>query len=100
MLRHNDSAVISLPKNTEITLSEDNEGCRTTVRFGNGAEEECNSRQFVLSEPTDLTVTNTISGVIPTGVAGFVVPSVLLLMIPLFPIGCVLSSRKRRRNAA
>ena len=99
-MRHNDTAIISLPKDTAITLAEDNAGYRTTFRFGDAEAEECASRQFVLTDPTDLTVTNTCSGVIPTGIAGSAVSSGMLLIIPLLPIGCVLYSRRRRRYAA
>ena len=98
-MRHNDTVVISLPKDTEIMLSEDNEGCRTTFRFGDAEAEECASSQFILTEPTDLTVTNTCAGIIPTGIAKSGIASLLLFMIPIFPIGCVFYTRKRRRYA-
>lgn len=96
-MQHNDIVVISLPKDTEITLTEDNENYLTTFRFSDGEAEECASRQFVLTGPADLTVTNTRSGIIPTGIAGSAVVSVLLFIIPLLPITCILYNRKRRR---
>jgi hypothetical protein len=99
-MRHNDTVVISLPKDTDITLAEDNEGYRTTFRFGDAEAEECASKLFVLTEATDLTVTNTCSGIIPTGIAGSAVPAVLLVILPLFPLGCILYCKKRRRTAA
>ena len=100
VLRHRDTAVISLPKGTEITIAEESAGCRTTFCLSGGAEEECVSKQFVLTEPTDLTVTNTFSGILPTGIAGSAVTSLLLLMLPVFPIGSVMICKKRRRRAA
>ena len=99
-MRHNDTVVLTLPKETNITLAEDNDGYRTTFRFGDAEAEECASKQFVLTEAADLTVTNTCSGILPTGIAGSAVPAVLLVILPLFPLGCILYCKKRRRSVA
>ena len=99
-MRHNDTVVFSLPLDTEISIAEDNEGYTTTFRLGNAEAEECASKQFVLTAPTDLEITNTFSSVIPTGIEGSAFASVLLLIIPVFPLGCVFYCRKRRRRSA
>ena len=64
-----DDVVIIIPEKADVTISEDSEGYVSNFRLdGETAGEEVSSRTFLVESSTKLTVTNTKTGQIPTGV--------------------------------
>jgi len=68
-MSHDDDVVIIIPEKADVTISEDSEGYVSNFRLdGETAGEEVSSRTFLVESSTKLTVTNTKTGQIPTGV--------------------------------
>ena len=67
-MRHDDVIIFLIPVGAEVTVTEDNEEYKTTFKLGEADAEELNSKEFTVSEDVTLLVTNTLDGVVPTGV--------------------------------
>lgn len=97
-MKHNDVVIISVPPGTDITVTEDNEDYNTSFRLGSGGEEKVNTKRFIVTEPTELIVTNSISGMIPTGVSSSFLLSFAAFILPIAPICYIMRNRRRKRE--
>ena len=68
-MKHSDLVIIDLPAGVDITISEANENYTTTFKLNDSAAVEQNSATFSLEGDSQLDVTNTLNGVLPTGIA-------------------------------
>ena len=98
-LGHDDSVVITIPADKEITISENAESYNASFKLGDGTAEETSSKTFTISEDTELVVTNTKESILPTGVE----THLLLLILSFFGIIVVLTllilnNRKLKRE--
>ena len=79
----NDTVTIMLPKGTDITVTEANEGYNTTFTLGEGEAENVSTKTFRLSGDTSLDVINRLDTPIPTGVFDgsiSIIPALLALL--------------------
>ena len=67
-MRHDDIVVISLPTNTEVTISENSEDYKPSFKLGTADAEDGNTKTFTVSDDITLAFTNTRDGIIPTGI--------------------------------
>lgn len=67
-LCHGESVTITLPTGVSISLNESNENYTTTFKLGDEDAEEGSSYEFELADDAELNVTNTLNGVVPTGI--------------------------------
>lgn len=67
-LCHGESVTITLPTGVSITLNESNENYTTTFKLGDEDAKEGSSYEFELADDAELNVTNTLNGVVPTGI--------------------------------
>ena len=82
-LAHNDTVTIMLPKGTNITVTEANEGYNTTFTLGEGEAENVSTKTFRLTGDTALDVINRLDMPIPTGVFDgsiSIIPALLALL--------------------
>lgn len=98
-MKHGDEVAISLPMGVDITITEDNGEYSTKFKLGDADAETTATKTFVLSEETTLVVTNSLDGVIATGIASTVSASMMLFLLPILPIGWILYGRRKRRAA-
>ena len=66
-LRHGDTAVITLPKNLAVTVTEENENYQTTFQLGGEEAETTASKTFVITDSQTLDVVNKRHLLLPTG---------------------------------
>ncbi len=95
-MKNNDVVLIVLPPEADITVSEDNEGYKTTFALGKNSPEAVNEKTFRLTESEILVVTNDLSGTIPTGIPDSLKLAIMLTLLPAFPAGYILYRKKRR----
>ena len=67
-LKHNDTCTVILPRGKNVTISENNENYISSFQLGSAPEEKTNHKTFVLDGNITLAVTNTLDGVLPTGI--------------------------------
>ncbi len=94
-LGHEDSITIVLPKNTEVTISEDNEGYVSSFKLGSLGAENVNEKTFTVVEDTALVVTNTLNAEIPTGVS---IPVGMLVLAGLIAFGGIFGTIMRQKK--
>ena len=69
LMRNDDTVIIILPKNSVVTITEQNEDYKTKFKLNGGDEEEVNEKTFSLTnDNVELNVTNIRSAVLPTGI--------------------------------
>ena len=96
LLAHGDEVKIVLPDKAEVTITETNEGYTTVTRLDNEqAAQDGPSRVIDMDANHTLYVTNTLEGVIPTGVS---VPIGMLVIAGLIAIGGIVGSVLRQRK--
>ena len=67
-LKHNDTCTVILPRGKNVTISENSENYISSFQLGSAPEEKTNHKTFVLDGNITLAVTNTLDGVLPTGI--------------------------------
>ena len=67
-LKHGESCTIIIPKGKTVTICENSENYTASFQLENADEETTNIKTFVLDGDMTLAVTNTLSGVLPTGI--------------------------------
>ena len=60
--------MIKLPRNTDITITENNEDYKTQFKFNNEDAEITNTKTFQLTDNAVLDVINTRNSILPTGI--------------------------------
>ena len=103
-MKSNDDIRIVLPpdKDLTVTVSENNEdraGYVTTFKLGEADIVQSSEIQFAFTGSTNLLVTNTRDGKVPTGIEDTVKRSAALIVFPLGAIGLALYIRKRRQDS-
>ena len=79
-LKHNDTCTIVLPKGKNVTIYENSENYTASFKLGAAAAETVNTKTFALEDDITLAVTNTLNGILPTGVQ-MNMPVFLLMMV-------------------
>ena len=97
-MRHNDRVQIALPKNVSVTVSEKNEHYKSTFKRDDDEAKQTDNMSFEFVGETKLVVTNRLDGDIATGIAGTVGRSLLLVLIPVLPLGMAVWSKRRKRR--
>ena len=67
-LKHNDTCTIVLPEGKNVTISENSENYISSFQLGSAPPEKTNNKTFTLNSNITLAVTNTLDGVLPTGI--------------------------------
>jgi hypothetical protein len=96
----NDKVIVVVPVGTEITVSEDSDGYEPSFRLGEGTAVNDNKLSFVIYQPQTLTVTNTLSGSVPTGVSSNLAAAVIMVIVPVMAIAAILWYKRRNRHNA
>ncbi len=97
-LAHDDTAVFILPLECDVTITETNEDYTTSMKLDGTDQGNINSISFTFSEASELIVTNTRNGVLPTGIPGTLCKALLLFVMPMMPIGLILYSKRKRKR--
>ena len=82
-LKHNDTCTIILPKGKNVTISENSENYTASFKLGADSAETTNTKTFKINSDTKLEVTNTLNGILPTGIKTDM-PVFLLIMTVTF----------------
>ena len=97
-LSHNESVEILLPQDTDITISEANEGYATSFKLGDDPAENVSTMTFQLTEDTTLAVTNNLEAPVPTGVFDHSISVVPFLLALVFITAVIIVARKRYKT--
>ena len=97
-MKHNDKIEIALPSGVQVTVTEDNEEYSTTFSIDNAETVSGNSIIFTFNDSAELIVTNTLNGVVATGITSSIARSVLLVIVPILPISIILCCKRRRKQ--
>ena len=63
-----------------------------------GAEPETTSSvSFLFTAASELLVTNTRNGILPTGIPGTLCKALMLFLLPMIPIGLLLYAKRKRK---
>ena len=98
-MRHNDKIEIALPKGVEVTLTEDSGEYTVSMSLDGDGTVSGSTAEFSFTGSRTVVVTNTLNGVIPTGIASAAAKALMLTFLPAIPIGCILYSKRRRRRS-
>ena len=88
-----ENAVILLPSRIVATVSEESAGYHTYMQIGSGEQEEVSSKAVILLKDTALHVTNTRSGILPTGLLR--THTLVLVLSGILLCGMILYLRRR-----
>lgn len=67
-MMHGDVVSILIPVDSKVTISEDSQGYKSSFKVGNAEPEDVSSKEIEIKSDTNLEVTNSYEGLIPTGV--------------------------------
>lgn len=98
MLGHNEEIVITMPADTEVTITESNtesDGYVTTVAVDAQTAENARSKHLKVSDDTTLSFVNTRDGAIPTGVS---IPIGMLVLAGLIAFGGIFATIMRQKK--
>lgn len=99
-LAHGDTAVFILPLDCDVTITEAEEDYSVSMKLDGGEQVSTDTISFAFSGASELLVTNTRNGVLPTGIRGTLCKALLLFILPMIPIGLLLRSKRRKRRSA
>ena len=99
-LAHGDTAVFILPLECEVTITEAAEDYTASMQLNHAETQNTDSITFTFSATTELLVTNTRSGILPTGISGTICKALLLFVMPTMPIGLILYSKRKRKRTS
>lgn len=99
-LAHGDTAVFILPLECEVTITEAAEDYTASMQLNHADALNTDSITFTFSATTELLVTNTRSGILPTGISGTLCKALLLFVMPTMPIGLILYSKRKRERTS
>ena len=99
-LAHGDTAVFILPLECEVTIREEAEDYTASMQLNHAEAQDTDSITFSFSATTELLVTNTRSGILPTGISGTFCKALLLFVMPMMPVGLILYSKRKRKRAS
>ena len=97
-LRHGDTVTIEMNAGTEVTITEYNENYKTKIELVNATDTvvaEKNKMTFTVDNDTTLSVTNTLEGVVPTGIW---LPIGILIIAGTALLFAMIRGRKRIRQ--
>lgn len=97
-LHHLESVEIALPVGVTVTVSEENGEYTPSCRLGTGTAESVNRKKLTFTDTTTLAFTNTLNGEIATGIPSTFGRAVMLIVIPMMPIGMILYLKRRRKR--
>ena len=99
-LTHGDTAVFILPLECEVTITEEAEDYTAAMQLNHAEAQNTDTITFTISATTELLVTNTRNGVLPTGIPGTLCKALLLFVMPMMPIGLILYSKRKRKRTS
>ena len=82
-LSHGESVTITLPAGADITLTESNENYTTSFKLDDEDAVETDSYEFELEGDSVLSVTNSLNGIVPTGISVSDTVSIALISVLL-----------------
>ena len=94
-LMHGDNVVITMPAGSIVTISEDTEGYTSQFKYNSEDAETVETLTFQVLDDSTLTVTNSLSSIIPTGVGSLLF--VLIAMAGGISAFIVLRIRRMRK---
>ncbi len=97
-LGHNEEIVITMPADTEVTITEsdtESDGYVTTVAVDAQTAENARSKHLKVSDDTTLSFVNTRDGAIPTGVS---IPIGMLVLAGLIAFGGIFATIMRQKK--
>ena len=97
-LKHEDEVIIAVPKEVNLTVSEQNLEYITTFRLDDAQPETTNTLTFSIADDATLEVVNNLGFIIPTGVTDSILAPLLCALVPLAIIAFLLW-RKRASHA-
>lgn len=99
-MKHNDRVEIALPAGVNVTVSEESGEYSSSFKLGDYDPITGSMIKFEFTESQDLMVTNTLNGVITTGVSSTAARAIALVGIPMISFGTVLWYRRKRKGKA
>lgn len=99
-LAHGDTVVFILPLECEVTIREEAEDYTASMQLNHAEAQNTDSITFPFSATTELLVTNTRSGILPTGISGTLCKALLLFIMPMMPVGLILYSKRKRKRTS
>ena len=99
-MKHGDRIEIALSANIEVTIDEENEEYSTTYRLGTAEPQAGDTFTFTFTDSEKLVVTNTLNGLIATGISSSLRSAIMMVLFPMTAIGGILYYKKRRRDEA
>lgn len=99
-LSHGDTAVFILPLECDVTVTETDAGYSTSMKLDSTEPENTNSISFMFTGASDLLVTNTRDGILPTGVSDTPSKAILLFVMPMMPAALILYSKRRKKRTS
>ena len=97
-LAHDDTVTITLPPHVHVTVTEDNSGYSTTFAQDDTESVSGSSLMLVTDADTAVTVTNSRTGILPTGVQKHPLRTGFLLLLLLAAAGILLRRRQNRQH--
>lgn len=94
-MKHADRIEIVLPIDAEITLTEENQEYTTAFQLNDSPAQEGNTITFQFTESSKLLVTNTLDGVIATGISTGFQKAWILILLPAGLISILIYSRRK-----
>ena len=95
-MRHNDVVRIAFPTGTKVTVREDNKEYVASFKLNEEEAKNTNTMEIEMTADSILAVTNSLEGIVPTGIHLDFVN--LALMAMLFLCGVVIFYRRSRKR--
>lgn len=97
-MKDGDEVIITLPINSSVTITENNEGYETTFKLGNADSEDTKTKTFSFIEDTLLEVTNTQQEILPTGIKSNLTLAIILLISSIICVKLILQRNKKYKS--
>ena len=97
-LKHNDTFKVTLPKGTDVTISENSENYTASFKLGTANAENVSTKTFSLDDNITLAVTNTLNSTLPTGIKTGI-NILIFLMVIIGSLAAVSFIMHRKRSS-
>ena len=95
-ISHGESFTLKVPSGVDVIVTEDNKNYSTTMQAGDEGKTSGPSCTLNLNEDTELAVTNTLGGIIPTGI--YLSLQLMILLFSVIVFGVVFFAIRLRKG--
>ena len=96
-MKHDDYVTIAVPRNVNVTVSEQNQDYSTTFKLNDGTPENTATKTFSIADDSTLLVTNRLEIIIPTGINDNHILFAILGLTAMSAL-CYIVYRRRKYN--